>query len=102
MEAKPPAASALVPAWAWRSPQKTVATEKRKGVHIVSQGMSGQSSTNVEKYLKGVDFPAKKQDLVEQAKKNGAPQEVQQEIQRLPNQEFQGPQEVVKAYGNLR
>ena len=68
----------------------------------MSQGMSGQSSTNVEKYLKGVDFPAKKQDLVEQAKKNGAPQEVQQEIQRLPNQEFQGPQEVVKAYGNLR
>ncbi len=68
----------------------------------MSQGMSGQSSTNVEKYLKGVDFPARKQDLVEQAKKNGAPQEVQQEIQRLPNQEFQGPQEVVKAYGNLR
>lgn len=68
----------------------------------MSQGMGGQSPANVEKYLKGIDFPASKQDLEDQAKKNGAPQEVQQAIRQLPNQEFNGPQDVMKAYSQKR
>ena len=68
----------------------------------MSQGVGGGSPANVEKYLKGIDFPAKKRDLMEQARKNAAPQEVIQVIQQLPDQEFRGPQDVMKAYGNIR
>jgi hypothetical protein len=71
----------------------------QKGKRIMSsRGVGGDSPANVQKYLKGVDYPAKKQDLVNQAKQNGAPQEVVQELQRFPNQEFSGPQDVMKAY----
>lgn len=64
-----------------------------------SRGVGGDSPSNVQKYLKGMNYPAKKQDLVNQAKKNGAPEEVMQELQQFPNQEFSGPQDVMKAYG---
>ncbi len=66
------------------------------------RGVGGESPANVEKYLKGIDFPAKKRDLMEQAKKNAAPQEVMQVIQQLPDQEFRGPQDIMKAYGEMR
>ena len=68
----------------------------------MSQGMSGDSPATVQKYLKGIDYPVNKQDLVDQAKKNGAPQEVVQELQKFPNQEFNGPQDIAKAYGQKR
>jgi hypothetical protein len=56
----------------------------------------------VQKYLKGVDYPAKKRDLVETARKNAAPNEVVQVIQQFPDQEFKGPQDVMKAYGEMK
>jgi hypothetical protein len=65
----------------------------------MTRGVGGESPANVQKYLKGVDYPANKKELVEQAKKNDAPQEVLEVIQRFPNQEFGGPQDVMKAYG---
>ena len=67
-----------------------------------SRGMAGDSPANVQKYLKGVDYPAKKRELVEQARKNAAPDEVMQMIQRFPDQEFKGPQDVMKAYGEMK
>src|SRR5579863_654926 len=73
-----------------------------KGNNLMSHGVGGDAPANVQKYLKGVDYPAKKQELVETAKKNGAPQEVVQVIQQFPNKEFGGPQDVIKAYGDMR
>ena len=67
-----------------------------------SRGVGGESPSNVQKYLKGVDYPAKKRDLVETAKKNAAPNEVVQVIQQFPDQEFKGPQDVMKAYGEMK
>ncbi len=67
-----------------------------------SRGVGGESPSNVQKYLKGVDYPAKKRDLVETAKKNSAPNEVVQVIQQFPDQEFKGPQDVMKAYGEMK
>ena len=42
---------------------------------------------NVATYLKGIDYPAKKDDLVQHAKKNGAESEVIDVINRMPEQE---------------
>ncbi len=68
----------------------------------MTRGVGGESHANVQKYLKGVDYPARKRDLVDQAKKNAAPDEVVQVIQRFPDQEFGGPQDVMKAYGEIK
>jgi hypothetical protein len=67
----------------------------------MARGMGGESPANVQKYLKGVDYPVKKRQLVEQAKKNDAPKEIVDLLQKFPDQEFDGPQDVMKAYGQV-
>lgn len=57
------------------------------------------SANEVQKYLKGVDYPARKDDLVMTAKDNGAPDEVVSAIQSMPDEEYIGPQDVSKSMG---
>ena len=68
----------------------------------MSSGQSGMSPASMEKYLKGINFPVNKQKLVEQAKTNGAPNEVINTIQRLPEEKFNSSADVTKAYGQMR
>jgi hypothetical protein len=65
----------------------------------MTRGLGGESPANVQKYLSGVQYPARKQDLVEQARRNQAPQEIMKMIEGFPGDEFGGPQDVMKAYG---
>ncbi|MFL5245368.1 MAG: DUF2795 domain-containing protein [Gemmataceae bacterium] len=60
-----------------------------------------QSATpvGVQKHLKGVDYPATKEDLLKTAKKNGAPSDVMETLQKLPAEKFTGPDDVMRAYG---
>lgn len=46
------------------------------------------SSYKISHYLEGVDYPARKQDLIKQAKKNKAPKEVLSALDHLPNVHF--------------
>ena len=59
----------------------------------------GGMTTEIEKALKGINFPASKQDLVQQAKQNNASQDVIQTIQKLPQDRFNSPTDVQKAWG---
>ena len=65
----------------------------------MTQGLGGDSPANIQNYLKGVNYPASKQDLVSRARQNGAPDNVVQNIQRLPTERFSGPQDIMKAFG---
>ena len=67
----------------------------------MARGVGGESPANVQKYLKGVDYPAKKRDLEQQAQKNDAPKEIMEVIRQFPEQQFNGPQDVMKAYGEV-
>ena len=55
----------------------------------------------VEKFLKGVDYPAKKEDLVQHAQQHGADQRVLEALKQLPDQTFGGPTGVSKAIGEI-
>jgi len=55
----------------------------------------------VQKYLSGVAYPAGKEDLIEAARRNDAPDEVMQAIRKLPGDHYGGPQEVMKGYGEI-
>jgi uncharacterized protein DUF2795 len=68
----------------------------------MTRGVGGQSPSNVQSYLSGVDYPATKDDLLQAAKSNGAPRDIIQIIQGFERDEFGGPQEVMKAYGEER
>ena len=53
----------------------------------------------MQKHLKGQHYPAKKADLVKTARSNHASQEILDWIQDLPQDEFHGPQDAMKAFG---
>jgi hypothetical protein len=55
----------------------------------------------VQKFLKGVNYPANKKVLVESAKKNRADKEVISLLERLRVDAFNSPAEVSKAIGEL-
>ncbi|MFT3771337.1 MAG: DUF2795 domain-containing protein [Minicystis sp.] len=67
----------------------------------MTRGLGGKAPANVQSYLKGVHYPANKNDLVTAARDNGAPKEIIELIQDLTEEEFGGPQDVMKAYGEL-
>ena len=64
----------------------------------MARGPAGESPINVTHHLKGISFPAEKQDLVEHAKGNGAPSEVVQAIEAMPEQSYETMADVMKGF----
>lgn len=63
---------------------------------------TGVPPNKVQHFLKGLSYPARKQDLVQQARRNDAPAAVMHVIQRFPeDRDYGGPQDVMKAYGDV-
>jgi hypothetical protein len=56
----------------------------------------------VQKFLKGVDYPVGKQDILRVAQQNGADENVRKVLERLPDQTFNSPNDVSEAIGKLR
>ncbi|MFL5252543.1 MAG: DUF2795 domain-containing protein [Rhodopila sp.] len=65
----------------------------------MTRGLGGHSPANITHYLKGMDFPASKQDLEKRAKDNGAEKEVLETIHGMPDGKFENMADVMKAYG---
>jgi len=51
----------------------------------------------VEKYLAGVDYPANRQDLLDQARANNADNDIMETLAGLPEQTYHSPIDVSKA-----
>ncbi|MEG3055066.1 MAG: DUF2795 domain-containing protein [Methanoculleus sp.] len=51
----------------------------------------------VERYLAGVNYPASRQNLIDQAKKNEADKDVMDTIANLPDQTYHSPIDISKA-----
>lgn len=65
----------------------------------MTRGVGGQSPANVTHNLRGIDFPAKKADLVQHAKQNGAEPDVLDAIQAMPDRSYETMADVMQAYG---
>ena len=63
--------------------------------------MARANPVEVEKSLKGIDFPAKKEDLIKHARQHGADQQVLETLKELPEEEFRTPIDVTKAIGEI-
>jgi hypothetical protein len=68
----------------------------------MTRGVGGESPANVATYLKGIDYPASKDQLVEHAKKNGAESAVLDILGDLPEQEYGNMADVMKGYGEAK
>lgn len=53
-------------------------------------------------YLKGIDFPAKKDEIVEHAKANGAPENVMSFLNRLPDRDYRLPTDVEEEFSKMK
>jgi Protein of unknown function (DUF2795) len=59
--------------------------------------MAKPNPIELQKALKGVDYPCDQQKLVEAADRNHAKDELKQRISSLPKKKFENPAEVQKA-----
>jgi hypothetical protein len=59
------------------------------------------STGELQQYLHGIHYPAKKDDLMKTARGNNAPQDVMDLIDKLPDQSFPSPADVNKAVGKI-
>nr|WP_298174019.1 DUF2795 domain-containing protein [uncultured Pseudomonas sp.] len=67
----------------------------------MTRGMGGSSPSNIAHHLKGIDFPASREQLLECARKNNADQDVQQTIEQMPDTRYGDMAEVMKGYGEV-
>jgi 2-keto-3-deoxy-galactonokinase len=58
------------------------------------------SPIEVQKHLKGLSYPATKDDVVSTAQRNGADEELISELRGLDKEEFSGPDDVMRALGS--
>ena len=61
--------------------------------------MAKVNPIQLQKHLKGVDYPASKQDLIDHAKQQGADENALSALEQLPDEQYETPAEVSKAIG---
>lgn len=67
----------------------------------MARGTASPSPANIQQYLNGVHYPVDKERLLDQARTNSAPSEVMDTLRELPEEQYGGPQDVMKAYGRI-
>ncbi len=60
------------------------------------------SASDLTMYLKGVDFPADKQKIIDSAKSHGAPENVIQFLNRLPDKEYVRVTELESEFNKMK
>jgi hypothetical protein len=67
----------------------------------MTRGIGGQSPANLQKFLKGADYPMSKDDLMDLANENGAPDEIMDILDQMPDVDFEGVTDVQECYGEI-
>jgi hypothetical protein len=55
----------------------------------------------LQKYLGGIDYPTDKQNLIKRAQQHGADKKVMDTLRALPRDEFNSPNDVSEAIGDM-
>lgn len=64
----------------------------------MTKNLSGISPADLEAHLQGVSYPATKQELMSTASERDAPVEMLDLLEWFPEQDYGGPNDVLKAY----
>lgn len=57
------------------------------------------SAAELQAHLKGLNYPAKKEDVLNMARENGANEDVLRALESLSGDSFGGLQDIMRAYG---
>jgi len=63
--------------------------------------MARMNPIEIQKSLKGAEYPARKEDLIHRAEENGADEKVVHFMGELPDKDYRSPADVQKAVGEL-
>lgn len=63
--------------------------------------MAKVNPIQLQKYLKGIDYPASKEDLSKHAQQQGADENAISALKELPDEQYETPADVSKAIGEL-
>lgn len=66
-----------------------------------NQGKATVNPIQVQKFLSGLDYPAKKQQILDTAKQQGADENVMSTLQRIPDREYEGPTGITEEIGKF-
>jgi hypothetical protein len=61
--------------------------------------MATVNPIQVQKYLSGMNYPASKQDLIDEAKQEGADENLLSTLERIQDETFETPADVSQAIG---
>jgi Protein of unknown function (DUF2795) len=86
MDAKPQSFSGVGPAG---GPRKT------------GENMTKVNPIQVQKYLKGIGYPASREQIIRKAEESGADATIMQALQKLPETEFRSPNDISSALGKV-
>lgn len=70
-------------------------------VYQVARGMGSRSPASIASFLEGISFPASKDDLMDYAEDNNAPQDVLDVLDQLPDQEYTSMADVMSGVGQV-
>lgn len=65
------------------------------------RGMGERSPANIASFLEGINFPASKDELVDHAEDNNAPQDIIDVLEQLPDQEYTSMADVMSGMGQV-
>jgi hypothetical protein len=57
----------------------------------------GDDVSTLQYYLRGIEFPAEKEEVASTAESNGAPQDMATQIRNADTERFNSPEEVMQA-----
>jgi hypothetical protein len=63
--------------------------------------MAKVNPIQIQRYLKGLDYPVSKEQLVRHAEQSGADDQVLAALRQLPGNKFNSPNEVSEAFGKV-
>ena len=61
--------------------------------------MANFNPVEIEKSLRGINFPATKEEITKKAKENGAGREILDALNKLSEKEYQKPMDITKEVG---
>lgn len=59
------------------------------------------SPIEVQKFLGGLDYPARKREILDKAEMQGADDEILEVLEQLPEREYANPTEISREIGKL-
>lgn len=69
----------------------------------MTRGVGGHGPANIMKHLKGIDFPADKNEIISKAKSGPGPdtEDVIEELKKIPDRTYNSPAEILEEYGKV-